>query len=58
MRNLICPYCRREFPKWYWYVPPSAGALGTRKNKGLALANFRRHRKACRGEVHASTQCK
>lgn len=47
-RRLVCPFCEREFPRWYWYVPYCVGALGIRKNKGLAYANFRRHKVACK----------
>lgn len=45
--RLTCPYCGREFPRWYWHVPNKAGSFGTKKNKGLALGNFRRHVAAC-----------
>lgn len=51
--KLVCPFCGREFPRWYWYVPYCVGALGTRKNKGLAYANFRRHKEACEKRKNA-----
>lgn len=45
--HLVCPHCNRKFPRWYWYTPNLPGHFGSKKHRGLALGNFRRHVEAC-----------
>jgi hypothetical protein len=44
----VCPFCKKEFPGCYWVIPNRYGSFGSVPMKGLALANFDRHKRACR----------
>ncbi len=43
----VCPHCKREFPGRYWGIPNRYGSFGTVPMKGIARANFERHKRAC-----------
>jgi len=51
-KGYVCPFCKREFPRWYWGILTHAGNLGTKKIRGLARANFNRHKNACKINNH------
>jgi hypothetical protein len=43
----ICPYCKKKFPLWYWGITGKTGGCGKIKKRGLARANFNRHKTSC-----------
>ncbi len=43
-----CLHCSKVFPKWYWGVSGHAGGYGDVRKPGLAKANFKRHKQACK----------
>jgi hypothetical protein len=45
--SYTCPFCGKEFQLWYWYIPNLPGHYKTITHRGLALANFNRHKRAC-----------